>query len=71
MIHLLRLRCLKILVMLYLFNDDIDIFDADSDNVISFSGDVGLANVYLNNVSLDHDNFNDNDPETIFIVWCN
>ena len=49
-------------------NYDIVFINTDSDHVTSFSNDMGLVNVYLNNVSFDDINFNDNDPETIIHV---
>ena len=58
-----------------LFNDGIIFVNGDSDNVTIFSDDMGLVNVYLNNVSLEDVNFDNDDPETIihvkFMVWCN
>ena len=36
-----------------------------NDNATLFSDKMGLANVDLNNVTLDDDNFDDVDPETI------
>ena len=40
-----------------------------------FSDDMGLVNADLNNASLDDDNFDNNDPETILydrlMIWCN
>ena len=36
---------------------------------------MGLVNADLNNASLDDDNFDNNDPETILydrlMIWCN
>ena len=68
MIGLSRIRCLKILIMWYFFNGDIVLADADPDSVTSFSGDIGLVNLDLNNVTLDHDNFYNYDPKTMLIT---
>ena len=44
-------------------------------DVTFFSDDMGLVNVDLNNVSLNKDNFDDDDPETVthvrLMTWCN
>ena len=45
------------------FNDHIVFVNANSDTVAFFSYDMVLINVDLNNVSLDHDNVDDDDPE--------
>ena len=55
--------------------DDIDLNDADCDNVTLFSNDIGLVTIDLNNINIDDDNFEEEDPETIVlirvIVWYN
>ena len=48
-------------------NDSIVFVHAESDNAIFFSDNMDLVNVYLNTVSLDDVNFDDDDPETIII----
>ena len=57
------------------FNDDIVFVNAYSVNVTFFSDDIGLAMVDLNDVSLDDDNFDNDDPEIIihvrFMAGCN
>ena len=57
------------------FNDDIVFVNADSDNFSFLSDDMGLANVHLNDLSLDDNNFDDDDYGTIIHaiihVWCN
>ena len=45
--------------------DDVDLHDIGSDNVIFVSDDIGLKTIYLNNINLDDDNFDDYDRETI------
>ena len=56
-------------------NDDIVFVNADSDNFTFLSDDMGLANVRLNDLSLDDNNFDDDDHGTIIHaiihVWCN
>ena len=47
------------------FNNDIVFVNIDSDNGTSFTDDMGLIIVDLINVSLDDDNCDDNNPETI------
>ena len=48
-------------------NDGIVFVHAESDNAKFFSDNMDLVNVYLNTVSLDDVNFDDDDPETIII----
>ena len=48
-----------------LSNNDIDFDDAKSDIVTFFSDDVILVTKDLNNINLDGDNFDENDPEII------
>ena len=57
--------------MWYFFNGDIVLVDTDPDSVTSFSGDMGLVNLNVNNGTIDHDNFYNYDPKTIFITSCN
>ena len=57
-----------------IINDNI-VFVDDSDNVTFFSDDMSFAYVDLNNLSLENNHFDDNDPETIIeiriVTWCN
>ena len=57
-----------------IINDNI-VFVDDSDNVTFFSDDMGFAHVDLNNLSLENNHFDDDDPETIIeiriVTWCN
>ena len=50
------------------FNHHVVLVNANSDDVIFFSDDMGLVNVDLNNFSLDYDNFDIAYPETIIPV---
>lgn len=60
---------------MFFFNNDIVFVNADFHNIRFFNDDAGLANVDLNNGSLDDDNFDGDDPETIIhvtlIICCN
>ena len=51
------------------------LFNEGSDNTTIFSHDMGLIIIYLNNIKLDDDNFDDDNPQTIIhvrlMVWCN
>ena len=49
-------------------NGGIVFVNANSGNVTFFSNDVGLVNVDLINISLDDNNLDNDDPETIFYV---
>lgn len=55
--------------------DDIVFGDIDFDIVTSFRSDKGLNSISHNNINLDHDNFDDYDPENInhvtLMVWYN
>ena len=55
-------------------NDDLFFGDIDYD-VTLFSNDIGLISINHNNISLDDDNFEDYDPETInhvrVMTWYN
>ena len=57
-----------------IINDNI-VFVDDSDNVTFFSDDMSFAYVDLNNLSLENNHFDDDDPETIIeiriVTWCN
>ena len=57
-----------------IINDNIVSVD-DSDNDTFFSNDMGFAYVDLNNLSLENNHFDDDDPETIIeirvVTWCN
>ena len=57
-----------------IINDNI-VFVDDSDNVTFFSDDMGFAYVDLNNLSLENNHFDDDNPETIIeiriVTWCN
>ena len=57
------------------FIDDIVFGDIDFDIVTSFRSDKGLNSISHNNINLDHDNFDDYDPENINhvtpMVWYN
>ena len=57
-----------------IINDNIFSVD-DSDNVTFFSDDMGFAYVDLNNLSLENNHFDDDNPETIIeirsVTWCN
>ena len=61
-------KVLKDLDNAIFFNDTLVFVNADSDDVTLFSGDMGLANVDLNNISLDDDNLHSADPETIIHI---
>ena len=56
-------------------NDDIVVDNEDTDNVTFFNDEMGLNTIYLNNIILDDDNFDDYDHEPIIhvrsIAWCN
>ena len=56
------------------FNDDIVFVNVGSNNAAIFSDDVALY-VDITNVSLDDDNFDSDNPETIIhvrlVAWCN
>ena len=49
-------------------NDDIVFADADYDFAKFFSDDMGLNAINLNNIILEDDNFDEDDPETIIHV---
>ena len=49
-------------------NDDIVFINWDYDNVSCFGDDMALVNINVNNVSLDDDNFDDDDPKTVIHV---
>ena len=55
-------------------NDDIGCADIGSNIVTFFSTDMGLTTMHFNNINLDDDNFDDDDPKTIShvrrIAWC-
>ena len=51
-----------------IFSDDYkDLDDVDSDIVTSFSDGMSLVIIDLNNINLDDDNFDEDDPETIIL----
>ena len=50
------------------FNDDIVYVNTNSDNATFHSNDMGLVNIDLINVSLNDDNFHDDDPKTIIHI---
>ena len=56
-------------------NDDIVFVNKDSDNVIFSSDDMGLNTIYLDNINLDDDKYDDDDSANIIRVslktWCN
>ena len=56
-------------------NDDIDFNDIESDSVTFFNDGMGLVTIELKNVTLNDDNFVEDDPETIIhvtlIASCN
>ena len=49
-------------------NDDIDFNDIESDIVTFFNDGMGLVTIELKNVTLNDDNFVDDDPETTIHV---
>ena len=49
-------------------NDDMSLDDIDSNIVTFFSDSIGLNTIDLNNVILDDDNFDGDNPETIIHV---
>ena len=55
-------------------NDDMDLDSKDTNIVIFFSDGVGLDTIDLNNINLDDDKFDDDDPEGIIhnrlMAWC-
>ena len=56
-------------------NDDIVFVNKDSDNVIFSSDDMGLNTIYLDNINLHDDKYNNDGSENIIRVrltaWCN
>ena len=46
-------------------NNDLVFVSEDSDHVTFISDDMGLNTMYLHNINLDDDNFDDDGPETI------
>ena len=52
-----------------LSNDNIDLDDTKSGIVTFFSDDLILVTKDLNNINLDGDNFDENDPEIIIHDW--
>ena len=56
-------------------NDDIDVEVIESDTIAFFSNDMGLNAIVLNNINLDDDDFDEDDPTSIvlfrLIAWCN
>ena len=56
-------------------NDDIDVEVIESDIIAFFSNDMGLNAIVLNNINLDDDDFDEDDPTSIvlfrLIAWCN
>ena len=49
-------------------NDDIDHYDIESDLVTFFSNDKDINTIDLNNISIEHDYFHEDDPETTIHV---
>ena len=56
-------------------NDDTDLDDMYSDIAAFFSDGMGLVTIDLNNINLDDDHFDEDDPTNIvlfrLITWCN
>ena len=56
-------------------NDEIIFLNENSNNVMLFSNEMGIIRFDSNNISLNDDNFDKDDPETINylrpVVWCN
>ena len=56
-------------------NDGIDLPDIDSHFATFFSDEVSVITMNFNNINLDDNNFDEEDPETIIhvrlIAWCN
>ena len=52
-------------------NGDIFSHDVDSNIITFLSNDMGFPSIELNNVNLDDDNFDEDDPETISHVSRN
>ena len=48
--------------------DEIFFGNADSNIIRIPSNDIGFNTIYLSNVNLDEDNFDENNPETIIYV---
>ena len=48
-----------------LFNDNIVFFNEDSDNVPFYSDEIGIPSVGRNDINLDDECFNEEDPEIV------
>ena len=64
LIALLQIKCFKNFNSVFL-NGDIFFHDADSNIITFLTDDMGFNTVDLNNINLDDDNFDKDDPETI------
>lgn len=51
-----------------LSKNDTDLYFIDSDIVRFFGDNIGILSVDPNNIRLDHDNFNKNEPKSIICV---
>ena len=56
-------------------NDDIDLDSKDFHIITFFSNDMNFDTMYLNNINLDDDSFDEDHPETTVLArlkaWCN
>ena len=74
LIGLLRIKCLKKLDNAVFSDDDVVFVNEDSDNATFFSDDRVFNALYLHNINLDDDTFDNDDPEaTVHVIlmdWC-
>ena len=68
LIGLLQNKILEELDDVVFSNDDIDLPDIDSGIVTFFSNEMGVITTDFDNINLDDDHFDEDDPETIIHV---